>query len=129
LLGEYYAKLAVKLSGKEKIDAVQKAVSNYQKAVSLATDNSVKVNYLLNLAQFSIEENQLESAISALEEVLVYTPNSSESWKYENLLSKIYQEVGNLDMALLHAQRALALSPSDQRQQLEEYLKQLEQMK
>lgn len=127
LLGEYYAKEAQMKEGQEKNDAVQKALSNYLKAASLTNDVSLKVNYLLNLAQFSIKENQIVPAISALEEVLSYVPNGSESWKYENLLAQLYREMGKLDLALLHAQRALTLSPDDQRQKIEEFIKNLEQ--
>lgn len=127
LLGEYYAKEAQMKEGQEKNDAVQKALANYQKAASLTNDVFLKVNYLLNLAQFSIKENQIAPAISALEEVLSYVPNGSESWKYENLLAQLYREVGKVDLALLHAQRALSLSPDDQRQKIEDFIKSLEQ--
>lgn len=127
LFGEYYAALAKRTTGQEETDAIINAISNYQKAANLTADTSLKVNYLLTLTQFAVDQNQIKVAIEALHQIISYVPNSSETWKYENLLAQLYFGSGDRTQALEHAQRALSICPQDQKQQIEELIQKIGQ--
>ncbi len=125
LFAEYYAGEVKILTGQEKANAVVNAIANYQKAANLAGDVSLKVNYLLNLTQFAVDQNQVKVAIEALNQILYYVPNGPETWKYENLLAQLYYGIGDKAQALQHAQRALSICPADQQQQIEDLIKKI----
>jgi tetratricopeptide (TPR) repeat protein len=127
LFADYYAKLTRRSSGQEKNDAIVNTITNYQKAVNLAEDVSLKVNYLLNLTQFAIEQDQIKVAIESLNQILTYVPNGPETWKYENLLAQLYYGIGDKAQAKEFAQRALTTCPEDQKQQIEDLLHKINQ--
>lgn len=127
LFGEYYVAQAKKSTGQEKTDAIVNAISNYQKAANLTGDISLKVNYLLNLTRFAMDQNQIVVAIDSLNQIISYVPNGSETWKYENLLAQLYLGNGDKTQALQHAQRALSICPEDQKQQIEELIQKIGQ--
>ncbi|GAB4476896.1 MAG: hypothetical protein Kow0088_15160 [Anaerolineales bacterium] len=128
LFGEYYRLQASRMEeGEERQKAIELAVSNYQKAASLTEDNISKKTYFLMAAQMAIEGNLNSQAIDALEQVLTLSPNEIDSWKYEQTLAQLYLNAGQKELALLHAQNALKLSPPDQQQELENLLQQITQ--
>jgi len=88
---------------------------------------SLKVNYILNLTQFAIEQDQIKVAIESLNQVLTFVPNGSETWKYENLLAQLYYGIGDKAQAKEFAQRALTTCPEDQKQQIEDLLQKINQ--
>lgn len=128
LFGEYYRLRASRLSdGDERKSTIELAASNYLKAATLTEDSNNKRTYLLMAAQIAIEGGSNAQAIDILEKVLNISPSDVETWKYEKTLAQLYFQEGEKEKALLHAQNALRMSPSDQRQAIEELISQIEQ--
>jgi len=127
LLGEYY----MLLSQKETVTTTKQAQINqslyyYSEAKRLARDQSSKINYSLGMAQLYINTQQYNQAIETLEEVIQLNPTSSDLWRYEQSLAQLYYQVGNYVSSIAYAQRALTHAPEEQKDTLQNFISQLQ---
>jgi tetratricopeptide (TPR) repeat protein/O-antigen ligase len=70
--------------------------------------------------------NDLQTAAGAYEQALAIAPDLSNAWNVHLNLALIYQQTGQLDLALVHATAARDAAPEDQRQQINDFVVQLE---
>jgi tetratricopeptide (TPR) repeat protein len=125
-LGEYYIKIADNSSDpSKKAEALDQALFHYGEAKRLTDDNSARANYSLAQAQLAINTQQYTTAISALNEVVLFNPGSSDLWKYEQTLAQLYAQVGDKINAFTSANKALQAAPDDQKANIENLINQI----
>jgi tetratricopeptide (TPR) repeat protein len=71
--------------------------------------------------------NDLEGAVTAYERALAIAPNMENAWNVLLNLALLHQELNQLDQALEYAAQALSVAPDGQRQQINDFIVQLEQ--
>jgi tetratricopeptide (TPR) repeat protein len=71
--------------------------------------------------------NDLAGAITAYERALAIAPNMENAWNVLLNLALLHQELNQLDLALDYATEALNVAPEGQRQQINDFILQLEQ--
>ena len=64
--------------------------------------------HYLRLGQLEHRQGHLQAALAAFEQAVAYAPAGRRADDYHGM-SKVYQDLGNLDQALRYVQRALAL--------------------
>ncbi len=69
---------------------------------------------------------ELEAAAAAYERALALAPDMEAAWNVHLNLALIYQGLEMLDLALEHAAVALNAAPEDQREQINDFIVQLE---
>ena len=70
--------------------------------------------------------NDLQAAAAAYERALAIAPNLENAWNVHLNLALLYQELGQIDQALAHATAALNAAPEGQRQQINDFVVDLE---
>ncbi len=125
LLGDYYVKVAgssTEPTAKEK--ALETAAQYYQTAadVSKYTDTNTKANYLVSLSNVYVELaklnpdstnfDRLRQAINVLEESIKAGLSSSDLWKVQEALGKMYLQLGDKAKAQFYASQALTGAPA-----------------
>ena len=80
----------------------------------------------LLIGDISRQMNDLQGAADAYQRALVINPNLSNAWNVHLNLALIYQQLGDLNLALDHATAALNGAPENQRQQINDFIIQLQ---
>jgi tetratricopeptide (TPR) repeat protein len=127
LLGDYYARFVAGspgISPQDRQAALEKAAEAYQKAVDMVGSGDLRYNYLLALAGTQAELVQIENAIESYLLALEISPDPTQNWRVEEVLARLFIQIGDFDNALLYAQRALAGAPEDQKARLQELVTQ-----
>jgi tetratricopeptide (TPR) repeat protein len=99
------------------------ALAEARAAAQLAPDDATTQ---LLIGDSSRMLNDLEGAAAAYEQALAIAPDLANAWNVHLNLALIYQQSGQLDLALTHATAALQAAPEDQRSQINDFVVQLE---
>jgi tetratricopeptide (TPR) repeat protein/O-antigen ligase len=129
LIGDYYSRQAQSMTNEqEKQNTLKQASKYYNKAMDLVSpsDHQMKYNYALALGGVEAQLDKPDAAISAYQEALNQIPTTSEGWRIEETLARLYAQVGDRTNALVHAQNALAAAPQDQQDRLQTLVVQLQ---
>jgi superkiller protein 3 len=108
----------------EKLQMYPEALAEAQAAAQLAPND---VTPKLLIGDISRAMNDLQTAATAYEQALALAPSLDNAWNVHLNLALIYQGEGQLDLALTHATAALNAAPEGQRQQINDFIVQLEQ--
>ena len=139
LLGDYYARLArAEKDTAKKAELLEKAISHYEESVRVATnkENAQKLSSLVALGNLNIEianldpqnidQERVKRAIDAFEAAVELNPKSSDLWKIEETIARLYAQLGDLANALIHAQAAFEAAPDDQKEKVEALISQIQ---
>jgi tetratricopeptide (TPR) repeat protein len=107
----------------QRLEMYPEALAEAQAAAMLAPNDATSQ---LLIGDISRLMNEMETAATAYEQALALAPNLDSAWNVHLNLALIYQERGQLDLALEHATAALNTAPEDQRQQINDFVVQLE---
>ncbi len=138
LLGDYYLSLASQALAPSEVEiAYQKAVEHYQKAVeySVGRDRSGKYQHLLSLGNAYVQwgsaetppaADRLMAGIQRYQEAIVIQPNSSDTWRVNEQIARIYYLLEDKDNALLYAGIAMKIVPEDYQIRIAELIQQIQ---
>jgi tetratricopeptide (TPR) repeat protein len=120
LLGDYYVRFVSSqtgLSADQKQEASIQAAEYYSQALknSDSASGQLKYNYAVALGGLEAQLQNVEAAISAYEQAMQAGPSSSDRWRVEVTLARLYAQQGDLAKALQYAQSALQSAPDDQK--------------
>lgn len=130
LLGDYYVRTAQDLpeeQQEQKQELLAQASEMYNRALELAaaSDTQTKYSYALALGGVESQRAQPTQAIAAYQQAIQLLPSSTDKWRIEEAIARLYYETGDRANAVLHAQNALAAAPEDQKDRLTAFLAQL----
>ena len=108
----------------QRLQMYPEALAEAQAAAQLAPNDPTPQ---LLIGDTSRLVNDLEGAVTAYERALAIAPNMENAWNVLLNLALLYQELGQLDQALELATAALNAAPEGQRQQINDFIVQLEQ--
>jgi len=125
LLGDYYLKIATSESDSTaKEQALTTAAGFYRAAVNVSksTDTTSKASYLVSLGNVyaimagmdpqNLNRDKLQQAINALLESIDAGLNSSDLWKVQEAIAKLYLQLGDNVNAQYYANQALLTAPA-----------------
>ncbi len=125
LMGDYYVKVASSSTDPTaEQQALETAAQYYQTAadVSKYTDTNTKASYLVSLSNVYVQlaslnpdssnNDQLRQAINVLEESIKAGLSSSDLWKVQEALAKMYFQLGDKTNAQYYASQALNGAPA-----------------
>lgn len=125
LLGEYYALLAEeRAEAAEKRQALERAAGYYAEALRLAPEEEqlARYGYAISLGGVNVRLERLEPAIGAYRQAIAINPQAESRWQVEEIVSRIYAQIGDRENAILHATYALALAPAPRQGALRAWL-------
>jgi plasmid maintenance system antidote protein VapI len=137
LLGDYSLRVANStedISLKEQ--ALQNAAQYYHSAAELAkkTDQTTKASYLVSLGNTfmllagldpqNIDRAQLQQAVDVLIESMDAGISSSDMWKVEEAIAKLYLQLGEKSLAQYYANQALSGAPSSATSRIQDLITQ-----
>jgi tetratricopeptide (TPR) repeat protein len=128
LLGEYYLRQAVELTDdSEKTEVLEIAADNYSKAIALTGRRALseKHNYGLALGGVYIQLGRFDEAIAVYKQAVEDAPTGAALWRVEEAIASLYAQQGDSKNALLHVMNALKSAPEDQRDRLQNIIRQL----
>lgn len=129
LLGEYYGQEADQASDPaQKMDYIEKSLSNFGEATRLARDNPSRLNYTLAQAQLEIARNHGQKAIELLNGAMDFSPGPNELWRIQNTLAQLYMQQGDKGNAMFYANQAFLSAPDDQKSTIQSLLTQIQTM-
>ncbi|HSF82763.1 MAG TPA: hypothetical protein VLA49_16120, partial [Anaerolineales bacterium] len=129
LIGEYYSQQARETPVQaERNQYFRQASETYTRALELPTPGDVqaKYNYALALGAIYVQLDMSQDAIAAYKQAIELAPQNVSIWRVDEALSSLYAQVGDLENALLHINNALQLAPEDQKERLNDFLRQLQ---
>jgi tetratricopeptide (TPR) repeat protein/MFS family permease len=107
----------------ERLQMYPEALAEAQVAAQLAPNDTTPQ---LLVGDISRVLDDLPTAAGAYERALAIDPNLENAWNVHLNLALIYQGLGQLDLALTHATAALSGAPETQREQISDFVAQLE---
>jgi tetratricopeptide (TPR) repeat protein len=107
----------------QRLQMYTEALAEARAAAQLAPNDASPQLLIGDVSQLM---NDLQSAAIAYEQALALAPNLENGWNVHLNLALIYQGQGQLDLALEHATAALNAAPEDQRQQINDFIVELE---
>jgi tetratricopeptide (TPR) repeat protein len=108
----------------QRLEMYPEALAEAQVAAQLVPND---VTTQLLIGDLSRTMNELNTATAAYEQALAIAPDLENAWNVHVNLALIYQTLGQLDLAMSHAMAALNGAPENQRQQINDFVIQLEQ--
>ena len=128
LLGNYYFNLArrSKDDPAKQDEYYQKAIEHYEIAIELAPRN---LNYRLSLASVYQMQQNNEKLIEVLEDSLPFAKRKNDIWRIEQNIAQAAYNLGDIDKALEHAYKALAVAPESEAETVQQFIQQLEALK
>ena len=127
LLGDYYVRLANQIDDPdEKKTVLEMAVEKYETALKFVKyyEAQNKYGYILNLAGTYAQLNKINLAIETYEQALNIA-RSSDIWRIEDTLARLYFQNGDLERALIHARNAYLVAPENYKERIEKFIFQL----
>jgi len=125
LLGDYYMKIASSADDvTAKSQALETAAGYYRTAadVTKRTDTTPKTTYLVSLGNVyislasldpqNVDREQVQKAINVLQEAIKSGVGSSDLWRIQEAIAKLYIQLGDKSQAQYYANQALSSAPS-----------------
>jgi tetratricopeptide (TPR) repeat protein len=128
LIGDYYVRFQANTasSEQEKQFAFQKGMEYYQAALDLAEPgSSLLYNYHLALAGVQVELGMAVQALEHYLQALSLLPNSVDNWRIEEVVARLYLQLGEREKALLYARSAISSAPENYQPVLQELIDQI----
>jgi len=130
LLGDYYVRFVANqtdVPADQKQDAMIQASEYYSQALKTSGSASAQMKYNYAVAMGSLESQlgDMDTAIWAYEQALKISPGSSDLWRLQVTLARLYAQRGDLASALQYAQTALQSAPDDQKDAVSALVEQL----
>ncbi len=127
LLGNYYFNAARQATDDPDLqdEYYQKAIEHYEIAIDLAPKN---INYRLSLASVYQAQSDFQKLLEVLEESLQYAKKKKDIWRIEENIALAAYQLGDYDKALEHAYRALSVVPDSEKDRLQQFIQQLEDL-
>ncbi len=110
----------------QRLEMLPEALAEARAAAQLAPNDPMPQ---LMVGDVSRLMDDLQTAAAAYEQALALAPNLENAWNVHLNLALIYHAQGQLDLALEHATAAVNTAPEDQRQQINDFIVQLETQK
>jgi tetratricopeptide (TPR) repeat protein len=85
----------------------------------------MKYNYAVAMGSLESQLGDMDTAIWAYEQALKISPGSSDLWRLQVTLARLYAQRGDLASALQYAQTALQSAPDDQKDAVSALVEQL----
>lgn len=137
LLGDYYMTVAnLSTDPNAKLQALQTAVQYYQTAANVSKYNDIntRASYLVSLSNAYVQlanlnpdgtnNDQLRQAISVLEESIKSGLSSSDLWRVQETLAKMYLQLGDKANSQYYASQALAGAPASATSRIQDLITQ-----
>lgn len=111
---------------------IDQSAANYTKAVELTrvkkdgAGEGEKYNYLTSLGSLYSENQQLELAVEYFIQALEFGRNN-QIWQVEQVIARVYAQLGDDASAMLYATRALQNAPEDRRAEVQALINLLQQ--
>jgi tetratricopeptide (TPR) repeat protein len=141
LFGDYYLKIANSLSdAAAKKQALLTAAGYYRTAadVSKYTDTTSKATYLVSLSNVytqmatmdpgNINREQLQQSINVLLEAIKAGISSSDLWKVQEAIAKLYLQIGDKANAQYYANQALVSAPTSASSSIQDLITQTQSL-
>jgi O-antigen ligase len=141
LLGDYYLRVANSSSDiTSKEQALTAAISYYRDAANVAksTDPTSKASYLVSLGNIysmlavidpqNINQEQLQLSINALLESINAGLSSSDVWKIQEAIAKLYIQLQDKANAQYYANQALMNAPSSVVSRIQDLITQIQSL-
>lgn len=141
LMGDYYVLSAHNQTQRSDREVdLRKAAEYYQEAVQVAksTENPAKIGYLVSLGNVFIELASQDSAnldpqlllqaIGSYKDAVEAKPSSSDLYRIEEQIARLYLQLSDKTNALAYANAALEAAPQDQKESLTSFLAQIQAM-
>ncbi len=141
LMGDYFVQSAhSQAEESQKETDLSKAIDYYQQAVKVAksTENISKIGYLVSLGNIYVElaskdpENLdpqlILVAINFYQEAVKARPSSSDLYRIEEQIARLFIQLSDKANALVHAKAAFEAAPDDQKESLTAFLAQVQAM-
>jgi tetratricopeptide (TPR) repeat protein/O-antigen ligase len=139
LFGDYYLQVANSAGDPAvKEQALMTAAEYYRTAadVSKSTDTTPKASYLVSLGNVltlsasldpqNINRQQYQQAIGAFQEAIDAGLGSSDLWKVQQAIAKIYLQLGDKANALFYANQAIQSVPDTAKSQIQDLISQIQ---
>ncbi len=137
LIGDYYKNLAVSASDiTVKRQTLEKAAEYYRTAIEVSkkTDPISKASYMVSLGNVyimmagldpqNVDRSQLQQAVDVLLESIDSGISSSDLWKIQEAVAKLYLQLGEKSLALYYANQALTGAPNSATEQIQDLITQ-----
>jgi len=137
LLGDYYLRIASAATDTStKEQALTTAAGYYRTAVNVwkSTDTTSKASYFVSLGNVytimagmdpqNINHEELQQAIDALLESIDAGLNSTDIWKVQEAIAKLYLQLGDKAKAQYYANQALLAAPSSATSRIQDLITQ-----
>lgn len=141
LMGDYYLRIARSTTDSQaKADAYAETLKYYQRSIEVAVDREAasKLGRLVvlgnlyvemaNLDPKNIDKNDLQLALNAYLEALKLKPGTSDLWKIEETVARLYAQFRDKTDALAHATAAMKVVPTDQKDRIQKLIDQINAM-
>jgi tetratricopeptide (TPR) repeat protein len=141
LLGDYYLKIANTSSDTTiKENALLTAAGYYRNAAEVTKigDTTSKASYLVSLSNVyivmagidpeNIDPKQLQQAINVLLESIDAGLSSSDLWKVQEAIAKLYLQVGDRENAQYYANQALISAPASATNRIQDLITQTQSL-
>ena len=99
------------------------AIEAYNQAMSLDPDLS---SVWSGFGDAYLGMNLLQEAVDAYEQALTLAPEAADAWEVHRALADAYNRMGQSELAIFHAQEALALAPEEEQANLQAWLAELQ---
>ncbi len=109
----------------QQLQMYPEALAEAQTAAQLAPADPTSQ---LLIGDLSRTMNDIPTAAAAYEQALKINPNLDNAWNVHLNLALLYQETGQLDLSLSHAQAALPAAPEAQKSQINDFIAHLESL-
>ncbi len=141
LLGDYYLRIAnAAKDATSKEDALLTAANFYRTAADVAktTDTTPKASYLVSLGNVfaaaagvdpaNVNREQLQQAVDAMKEAIDSGLSTSDLWRVQQAIAKLYLQLGDKANAQSYANQALESAPQTAVSQIQDLITQTQSL-
>ena len=128
LMGDYYIRTGRAITEPvTKSEVIVQALEHYNLALKYTNvnENTARLTYLYAIGNSYIELGNLDGALNTYIQAEQIGQQSTDIWKIEEQIARLYYLGGDKENALLHADLALSKAPQDQQERLKDFKSQL----
>jgi tetratricopeptide (TPR) repeat protein len=130
-MGDYYVRQSQTISDTvmKKAD-LEQAVVHFTIAVNVSRyfEAQTKLTSLLSLGDINTQLGYYAEAISNYQDAIDLNPKSTDVWKMEATIARLYVQLGNKTNALIRANDALAVAPTGQQNGIKALIDQINKL-